>query len=181
MKATTTPLDFIALATIWLTILPFTKATDTTTLTFWVVGRLVLSSIYGIDLAIRCHLSTNGRRYFVKHPVSIAAVLVPPVRIIFSLRLLTAMFRKGNLGHFLFVAMMLVLNGVILVYFFEVDAPGSNIHTLGESLWWAAVTVATVGYGDYYPVTPGGRITAVMLMAVGLITAAVITAQVSSA
>ena len=75
---------------------------------------------------------------------------------------------------------MLILNGVILVYFFEVDAPGANIVTLGDSLWWAAVTVATVGYGDYYPVTVGGRITAVALMGVGLVTAAVITAQIAS-
>ena len=52
--------------------------------------------------------------------------------------------------------------------------------TVGDSLWWAAVTVATVGYGDYYPVTMGGRITAVALMAVGLVTAAVITAQIAS-
>ena len=52
--------------------------------------------------------------------------------------------------------------------------------TVGDSLWWAAVTVATVGYGDYYPVTLGGRITAVALMGVGLVTAAVITAQIAS-
>lgn len=180
LAATTTPLDFLALATIWLTVLPFTRATDTSGLTFWVTGRIVLSLVYGVDMAIRCHLSTNGRRYFVKHPLGVAAVIVPPVRILFSLRLLGAMFRKGNLGHFLFVALMLVLNGVVLVYFFEVDAPGSNIHTMGESLWWAVVTVATVGYGDFYPVTTGGRLTATGLMAVGLVTAAVITAQVAS-
>lgn len=180
LAATTTPLDFLALATIWLTILPFTQATDTSTLTFWVAGRLVLSLIYGVDMAIRCHLATNGRRYFVKHPLGVAAVIAPPVRVLFSLRLLGAMFRKGNLGHFLFVALILVLNGVVLVYFFEVDAPGSNIHTIGESLWWAVVTVATVGYGDFYPVTTGGRLTATALMAVGLVTAAVITAQVAS-
>ncbi len=35
--------------------------------------------------------------------------------------------------------------------------PDANIVTVGDALWWAAVTVATVGYGDYYPVTVGGR------------------------
>ena len=34
----------------------------------------------------------------------------------------------------------------------------------GESLWWAFVTAVTVGYGDVYPVTPGGRVLAVVLM-----------------
>jgi voltage-gated potassium channel len=180
LRRTQTPLDLVALMTIWLTILPFTQATDTGGLTFWVIGRLMLSGLYGIDLIVRARLSAAPRRYVVSHPIALAAVLIPFVRILFSIRLLSAMFRKGALGHFLFVALMLILNGVILVYFFEVDAPGANIVTLGDSLWWAAVTVATVGYGDYFPVTLGGRITAVGLMGVGLVTAAVITAQIAS-
>jgi voltage-gated potassium channel len=180
LRRTQTPLDLLALLTIWLTILPFTTATDTTGLTGWVVGRLVLSVVYGIDVAVRCHLSEQPFRYFRTHPLAVAAVVIPFIRIFFSLRLLSSMFRKGALGHFLFVAAMLILNGVVLVYFFEVNAPGSNIATVGDSLWWAAVTVATVGYGDFYPVTVGGRITAVGLMGVGLVTAAVITAQIAS-
>jgi voltage-gated potassium channel len=180
LRRTQTPLDLVALMTIWLTILPFTRAADTSGVTYWVIGRLLLSCLYGVDIAVRAHLSAAPRRYVVSHPVALAAVLIPTVRILFSIRLLGAMFRKGALGHFLFVALMLILNGVILVYFFEVDAPGANITTFGDSMWWAAVTVATVGYGDYYPITLGGRITAVSLMAVGLVTAAVITAQIAS-
>ena len=42
-----------------------------------------------------------------------------------------------------------VLNGAIVVYLYERDAKGSNIHTLGQSVWWAITTVTTVGYGDY--------------------------------
>jgi voltage-gated potassium channel len=180
LQRTQTPLDLVALMTIWLTILPFTRATDTSGFTFWVVGRLLLSLLYGIDITVRARLSASPRRYVLSHPIALLAVVVPFVRILFSIRLLSSMFRKGALGHFLFVALMLILNGVILVYFFEVDAAGANIVTLGDSLWWAAVTVATVGYGDYYPVTVGGRLTAVALMAVGLVTAAVITAQIAS-
>ena len=180
LRRTQTPLDLVALMTIWLTILPFTRATDTSGFTFWVIGRLMLSVLYGIDIVVRSRLSTAPLKYARTHPIALAAVVVPFVRILFSIRLLSAMFRKGALGHFLFVALMLILNGVILVYFFEVDAQGANIVTLGDSLWWAAVTVATVGYGDYYPVTVGGRLTAVGLMAVGLVTAAGITAQIAS-
>lgn len=180
LRRTQTPLDLLALLTIWLTILPFTASTDTSGFMWWVVARLMLSTIYGIDVVVRSRLSARPWRYFASHPVAVAAVVIPTVRILFSLRLLGSMFRKGALGRFLFVAWMLIMNGVILVYFFEENAPGANIRTLGESLWWAAVTVATVGYGDYYPVTIGGRITAVGLMAVGLVTAAVITAQIAS-
>jgi voltage-gated potassium channel len=66
------------------------------------------------------------------------------------------------------------------VYLFERHAPRSNIHTLGESLWWSAVTVTTVGYGDFFPVTTPGRITAGLIMGIGLLTLAVVTAQVAS-
>jgi len=88
--------------------------------------------------------------------------------------------RRGHLSRFLLAASVLVINGAIIVYLFERHAPGSNIHTLGESLWWSAVTVTTVGYGDFFPVTIWGRITACFVMGIGLLTLAVITAQVAS-
>jgi hypothetical protein len=90
------------------------------------------------------------------------------------------MFRRVNLRRFLIAAAVLVLNGAVIVYFLERHAPGSNIHTLGESVWWSFVTVTTVGYGDYTPVTAAGRVTACFIMAIGLLTLAVITAQVAS-
>ena len=40
--------------------------------------------------------------------------------------------------------------------------------TFGDSIWWAIVTITTVGYGDLYPVTPPGRFYAVLLMAGGI-------------
>ncbi len=51
---------------------------------------------------------------------------------------------------------------------FESGAADANITTGGISLWWAIVTITTVGYGDHYPVTTGGRITAVIVMFVGV-------------
>ena len=180
LARTRTPLDLLALLTIWLTILPFTAASATWGLTPWTIGRLVLSTVYAIDLVVRARLSRAPHRYVVSHPIALAAVVVPPIRILFSLRLLHAMFRRGNLGYFLFVALALILNGVVLVYVFEHDAAGANIVSVGDAFWWAAVTVSTVGYGDLYPVTLGGRITAVVLMGIGLVSAAVVTAQIAS-
>jgi len=66
------------------------------------------------------------------------------------------------------------------VYLLERHAPGSSIHTLGESVWWSVTTVTTVGYGDYVPVTIAGRVTACFIMGIGLLTLAVVTAQVAS-
>jgi voltage-gated potassium channel len=114
------------------------------------------------------------------HLLGLAVVVVPPLRVLFSLRLIRSLFRRGNLAWFLLAATVLVLNGAVVVYLVERHAPGANIHTLGESLWWAVVTVATVGYGDYVPVTVLGRLTATVIMAIGVLVLAVVTAQVAS-
>jgi voltage-gated potassium channel len=50
----------------------------------------------------------------------------------------------------------------------------------GDSLWWAFVTLATVGYGDFYPVTFPGRLVAAGLMAAGIAVVGVVTATAAS-
>jgi voltage-gated potassium channel len=59
----------------------------------------------------------------------------------------------------------------VLVLQFESASPDANIHSGADALWYAIVTITTVGYGDRYPVTMGGRITAmfIMFMGVGII------------
>lgn len=56
----------------------------------------------------------------------------------------------------------------VLVLQFESQSADANIHTGGDSLWYSIVTITTVGYGDRYPVTTGGRITAVFIMFMGV-------------
>ena len=56
----------------------------------------------------------------------------------------------------------------ILVLQQESRSPDANIRTGGDALWWAIVTITTVGYGDYYPVTTLGRLTAVFVMFSGI-------------
>ncbi len=62
----------------------------------------------------------------------------------------------------------------------EKNATGGNIHSYPSALWWAIVTVTTVGYGDRYPVSAGGRIVAAVLMLVGIGLIGVLTATVAS-
>jgi hypothetical protein len=67
----------------------------------------------------------------------------------------------------LLAAMILSVSSIVVLQF-ESRAPDANITTGGDALWWAIVTITTVGYGDFYPVTALGRITGVFVMFAGV-------------
>jgi Ion channel len=48
------------------------------------------------------------------------------------------------------------------------SAPGANITTASDALWYTIVTISTVGYGDYYPVTDAGRVAGAVIIVVGV-------------
>jgi voltage-gated potassium channel len=75
---------------------------------------------------------------------------------------------------------MVLSIGSLLVLHFESRAPGANIDSGPDAIWWAIVTIATVGYGDLYPVSAAGRITAIVLMLVGIGIFGVLASYLSS-
>ena len=86
-------------------------------------------------------------------------------------------------GTFIMVGLMsliAVLFATITAFEFEHGAPGSNIHSPGDALWWAFATITTIGYGDRFPVTVAGRIVAVVLVVFGLSFFGTFTAYVAS-
>ena len=56
----------------------------------------------------------------------------------------------------------------------------AGFNSLGDTLWWSAQTVTTVGYGDVVPETTGGRIIGVFVMVLGVASVSLITALVTS-
>jgi len=71
----------------------------------------------------------------------------------------------------LLAAMTVLILASVMVLQFEGADTNANIKTGGEALWWSWVTITTVGYGDYFPITTGGRIVGffVMLAGIGII------------
>ena len=91
-----------------------------------------------------------------------------------------AILKHHSLFRVLMAATATLFLGAWLVLLFEENTKGTNIHDYPDALWWAIVTVTTVGYGDRFPVTEGGRIVAVVLMLVGIGLIGVLTATVAS-
>ena len=77
---------------------------------------------------------------------------------------------RGQYAAFITVLLVFLITSTcsVLVLGFESSSPDANIKTGGEALWWAFVTLTTVGYGDYFPVTTMGRVAAVGLMFAGV-------------
>lgn len=77
------------------------------------------------------------------------------------------------------IAILLVIFSAIGILQVEND-PNSNIKTAEDAIWWAYVTITTVGYGDKFPVTTEGRIIAAILMTAGVGLFGTFTAFVAS-
>ena len=86
---------------------------------------------------------------------------------------------KGALTSVFIIAILLVIFSAIAILQVEKD-PNSNIKTAEDAIWWAYVTITTVGYGDKFPVTTEGRIIASILMTAGVGLFGTFTAYVAS-
>jgi voltage-gated potassium channel len=77
---------------------------------------------------------------------------------------------RGQYAAFITIlaALIVLTVSTVFVLQFESHSPDANITTGGSALWWAVVTITTVGYGDRYPVTGLGRIVGVFVMFCGV-------------
>jgi voltage-gated potassium channel len=148
-----------------------------------------LCVVFLIDFFRSLILATSKWGYFLKQggwldllgsiPISAFAIF-RIARLFRIVRLLQKMtggeFRRMLLGRLaqstllftLVIALILVFTISWGVLYAEQNAPGANIKTYHEAVWWAFVTITTVGYGDYYPVTGAGQLMAIILMFSGL-------------
>lgn len=78
------------------------------------------------------------------------------------------------------IAIILVTLGSMLILRVERHAPNAQITSGETAFWWSIVTITTVGYGDYVPVTDAGRVLAICLMIFGIGVFAVLTSFIAS-
>jgi voltage-gated potassium channel len=88
---------------------------------------------------------------------------------------------KEELILFLVAMLMLLYLAAVGVWYFENESQPEAFGSIFSSLWWAIVTLTTVGYGDVYPLTIGGRVFTFFLLMIGLGTIAIPSGIVASA
>jgi voltage-gated potassium channel len=138
----------------------------------------VIWAFFVIDFIVNLVLADRKVRWFFTHFLDFLIVALPALRPLRLLRLVTLLkFLNRGAGRALRGRVVTYAAGAAIILVFvsalaELDverhAIGSHIHTFGDALWWAAVTIASVGYGDITPVTIEGRFIAVGVMAAGI-------------
>lgn len=146
--------------------------------------------VFLADLVTRVYLADHRWAYLGRHPLDLLVVALPALRPLRILRVFTAgqvILTRGKdfaIGRTLAAAAGAAALITLIAALAELDAerghPGANIETFREALWWAGVTITTVGYGDRYPVTPAGQAVAFALMIVGISLLSLITATVAA-
>jgi voltage-gated potassium channel len=147
-------------------------------------------AIFVTDYIVTLTLAERRWHWFRTHLFDLMVVALPILRPLRLLRLVTllsvlqrtagAAFRGWAVIYVAGASALLVFVAALAVLDSERSAPGASITTFPEALWWAFVTVTTVGYGDLSPITDQGRIIAVFLMLGGIALIGVITATLAS-
>lgn len=93
------------------------------------------------------------------------------IRIFHSAKLLIEYLRSNRKSSLYGAVVMILLSIIILSSFFVlwVEQDVGNIKTAEDALWWTFISVTTVGYGDYYPVTNIGKLLASVLIMAGIV------------
>lgn len=75
---------------------------------------------------------------------------------------------KPELTLFFIVSGIFIYLAAVGIYYFENEAQPENFASIFHSLWWSIITLTTVGYGDVYPVTVGGKMFTFVILLIGL-------------
>ena len=163
----------------------------------WLRGFEVLSVIvFSIEYVLRVFVSKPVRAYALSFfgIVDLAAILpfyvasgvdLRSIRTFRLLRLfrifklaryssaarrfhLALMIAREEIILFLCVTLILLYIAAVGIYHFENEAQPEKFASVFHSLWWAVTTLTTVGYGDTYPITIGGRIFTFFILLIGL-------------
>ena len=149
---------------------------------------VLLTFVFLLDFSRRLVVARDPKVYLTKGYGWVDAVAAFPVvrilRVLRIVRMLRVMRRlggplkafraffsnraAGGLLSILLVALLVLEFGSLAILWAEGRSPDANITTASDALWYLLVTMSTVGYGDYFPVTELGRLIGSVIIIVGV-------------
>jgi len=146
--------------------------------------------VFVFDYLVNLALAKDRWHWFTRHLFDLLVVVLPmlrPLRLLRLVTLLSALQRRAGTAVRGSVLTYAVGSSVLVVFVAglaildtERTAANTQISNLGDGIWWAFVTITTVGYGDIYPTTQLGRVIAAGVMVAGIALLGVVTATLAS-
>lgn len=88
---------------------------------------------------------------------------------------------KEEIIIFLTATLFMIFISSVGIYYFENSAQPDKFSSIFDCMWWSIITLTTIGYGDIYPITVGGRIFTFIVLMIGISIIAVPTGLIASA
>lgn len=160
----------------------------------WVGIEWGLTAVFVVEYVFRVWAAPARWQYIKSNPLDLVSI-IPPIRGARLLRLVRLLRVASDLGSVLETSRWgkrtIIIGKIGLVWvavliisalglFWAEQGLNDNILNLGDAIWWAIVTMTTVGYGDVYPVTGEGRIAAGILMILGIAFFSFLTATLTA-
>ncbi len=157
---------------------------------------LVISGLFLGDFFLHLHNSPDKRRFWRRHWWELLAAIpfVLPIsptilrflriaRFIIRLKILieaSTEYAKNSYAIYIVnIVLIIIFSGAAGFHYFEFGT-NPNVHSYWDSIWWAIVTSTTIGYGDIFPVTTGGRVVAIGVMFFGIASLGTFIASINS-
>lgn len=147
-------------------------------------------AIFVVDFVVRLVLTEHRGHYLAAHWYDVLIIVLPllrPLRLLRLVPLLTVLNRRaktrlrGRVAVYVAGgASLLAFCAALAVLDAERRSSTANIVSFGDAIWWAVTTMASVGYGDRYPVTGAGRLVGFGLMVGGIALLGTVTATLAS-
>ncbi len=131
--------------------------------------------VFAVDLGVKTLVAPHRLAYLRSHWLDVIIVALPFIRplrllrlVVFSSRAILGVRRLVNIDLLFVYGVGMVMIASTAVFSVEENQAEASITSFPEALWWAVVTISTVGYGDMVPVTAAGRAIAMLLMIGGI-------------
>jgi voltage-gated potassium channel len=189
----------ISILSVFNMLLAYIPGVDQDAINVVYIINLVLTLLFIYDFSIRFATAPSRSFYFIRDYGWADLLAVIPALRIFRLFRIYKAYRiihkygthyiatylsknRGASALYILVLMVILIieAGGFMVLQAERADPAANITTAGDAIWWTYVTITTVGYGDQYPVTGGGRIVGVLVMTTGVAVFATFAGLISS-
>ena len=177
-RVTETPMTLLAVFTIPLLLGPYLWGDEP-----HLGWDFAVWGVFAMELLVRTSLASDRRTYLRSHWIDVLLVAVPFFRPLRLLRIAVVALRIGvGVGRALSIGRLLIYAttlAVVCACAVRVVEP-ETFPTLTDALWWALVTMSTVGYGDISPATDTGKAVAVPLLIGGITVFGVLTANLAT-